>query len=262
MKEVLLTRGMVALVDDADFDFLSKHSWCYRIGRNRRTGYAESNISINGEWTRVLMHRYIMDADRKVEIDHRDGNGLNNQRANLRIATHSQNLHNSHPHRRPKTSKYKGVCWHKAMKKWHAQIRINGRAISIGFFDSQEDAARAYDATSRLHCGEFSKQNLAIGTGNDSQDSLQSECRGYYSTSNRESNKMGNDLLTFYQEKPGASRQVSVRVTAEQYEFLGELAERAGVSKADLFRLALEEWLKTGPHAKVASEIVKKRTKT
>jgi hypothetical protein len=104
------------------------------------------------------MHRFIMGmsfGDRK-KIDHRDGNGLNNQRHNLRPATHAQNMCN---YKKPatNTSGYKGVTWHKQHAKWQAKIRVDGKRLSLGTFGSPEEAYAAYcKAANDLH-GEFAR---------------------------------------------------------------------------------------------------------
>ena len=105
------------------------------------------------------MHRLIMDAQERQEIDHADGNGLNNQKDNLRFCTHSQN----HMNRKPTkgSSKYKGVSWHKAAKKWNARITLNKKTVSIGYFDSEIIAAKAYDEKAIELFGEFAKLNKA-----------------------------------------------------------------------------------------------------
>jgi len=151
MKEITLTRGKIALVDDDDFEWLSKFRW--RAYRNQcGCWYARRGESS------IFMHREILGEPLGVEVDHRDGDGLNNQRYNLRLATHSQNLCNRGKQRN-NTSGYKGVSWFKRVGKWHARIQINGRDKHLGYFDILEEAARAYNVAALEHFGEFAKLN-------------------------------------------------------------------------------------------------------
>ena len=117
----------------------------------------------NGKQTTIQMHRLLLGlkpGDSR-ESDHKDGNGLNNRRNNLRIATRAQNQHNQRPQKG--TSRFKGVCWHRDAAKWQAQIQIERRKIHLGYFDSEIEATRAYDAAARNHFGEFARLNFRIG---------------------------------------------------------------------------------------------------
>ena len=93
-----------------------------------------------------------------VQIDHADCDGLNNRRRNLRFADHSQNGQNT---RRPSTntSGFKGVCWHKRIRKWQAQIKLNGKKKHLDYFDTVEEAAAAYDKAAIELFGEFARPN-------------------------------------------------------------------------------------------------------
>ena len=106
------------------------------------------------------MHRQIMNAPKGTPIDHKDHNGLNNTRENLRLATISENARNCEKTKRPTSSKYKGVCWNKKSKKWQAHIHYNGISIHLGLFDSEEDAAKAYDEAAKIYHGEFAVLNF------------------------------------------------------------------------------------------------------
>ena len=142
MKKILLTRGRVALVDDADYDCVRQFSWqaLPRINGNyyaARRALKSENLPVKI----VLMHSYLIGKKQGHEIDHLDGNGLNNQRANLEHVTHRQNMQNLHSKR---TSKYPGVGWHKKTSKWRAYIEINGRLKHLGMFMSEAEAFSAY----------------------------------------------------------------------------------------------------------------------
>ena len=141
MKEIKLTQGKVTLVDDNDFEELNKHKWFARKDYN--TFYVLRQSSTKGGIKRrtLLMHRIIMNCPEKLQIDHIDGDGLNNQKANLRVVTTRQNKQNIHI---KTASKYPGVSWHKTGKTWQANIRIGNRKRYLGMFEKEEDAYAAY----------------------------------------------------------------------------------------------------------------------
>lgn len=159
MKEIILTQGKVALVDDEDFEELNKYKWYAYKSRN--TFYAGRKLRLGVNKKRiVIMHRELLGLkDSKLKGDHIDHNGLNNQKYNLRIATNAENCKNQMP-RKGFSSKYKGVCWHKRDKMWNANIRINERQKHLGYFDNEIEAAKAYDAMAKLHFREFACLNF------------------------------------------------------------------------------------------------------
>jgi hypothetical protein len=164
MKEIQLTKGKVALVDDGDFERVNALKW--QAFKNYQTWYARRN---EGSTPRrnVRMHQYILGVRGKTsQIDHRDGNGLNNQRSNLRIATAMQNQSNRGPQRN-NTSGFKGVC--KRYGKWRAQIKYKGEKISLGTYPDPAEAARAYDRKARELFGEFAWQNFPQENSNAQQ---------------------------------------------------------------------------------------------
>jgi len=105
------------------------------------------------------MHRSILNVPDSLVVDHINGNGLDNRKANLRPATRSQNACNI-PKYKPSRSKYKGLTWHKARRKWNARIRKNGKTYSLGYFDSQIPAAKAYDTAAKKLHKNFAKLNF------------------------------------------------------------------------------------------------------
>jgi hypothetical protein len=156
MKEIPLTQGKVALVDDEDFEELNKYKWRARKGKN--TFYAKRSTKRPNQKT-IEMHRQILGFPAGFQTDHRDGNGLNNQRSNLRICTISQNQHNTGKQKR-NTSGYKGVCFHKNAKRFIALIMVNRKSTHLGYFNTAIEAALAYDAAAiKLH-GEFAQLNF------------------------------------------------------------------------------------------------------
>lgn len=156
MKTIPLTHGKVTLVDDEDFEALSKFKW--RVQPDGPREYVVRTAQAEGGRVTVRMHRSILNPGPKEPIDHRNGNGLDNRRANLRISSHGENRRNS---RRPITNKsgFKGVHFHPQAKKWRACIGLKRRRHSLGLFSTPEAAYSAYCAAAiRLH-GEFARFN-------------------------------------------------------------------------------------------------------
>lgn len=161
MKRIPLTQGQVAFVDDADFEWLSRWKW-YAI-RAKRTFYAVRNLvpaMPGGNQTPLRMHRAITRALEGIEVDHEDGNGLNNVRKNLRQATKQQNQFNRRKPEGTSSSKFYGVCWHKQHRKWRANINLSGRYKHLGYFEAEIEAARAYDAAANARSDVFCHLNF------------------------------------------------------------------------------------------------------
>lgn len=155
MKEIPLSNGQLAKVDDEDFEFLSKFFW--HVSGKRFRGYAAINShDADGNKTSTLMHKLILDAP---EVDHRNGDTLDNQRHNLRPCTRQQNCFNMAP-RLHAVSRYKGVHQHKPSLRWRAQLTLDYKKIHLGYFPSEEAAARAYDAKAKELFGEFARLNF------------------------------------------------------------------------------------------------------
>jgi hypothetical protein len=158
-----LSQGAVALVDGGDFDRVNQYIWTLRISKvgNR---YAERMaISPDGRRRTELMHRFILGlTDSDVHTDHRDGDGLNNQRFNLRSCIRADNAKN----RRKlaiKTSRFKGVTYRRRADRWEAKIRVSTKLIYLGHYMTEEDAARAYNEAALKHFGEFANLNAVDG---------------------------------------------------------------------------------------------------
>lgn len=162
MKQIKLTRGMVALVDDDIYDFLNQ--WKWRAHKGRVTFYANrtSKVSDGIPYSKrhtVLMHRVIMGVSNpSLLVDHKDYNGLNNQRGNLRVCTVGEN----NRHRRSaknSSSKYLGVSFCKEKGLWAAAIFVNSKQKRLGRFKKEKDAAIAYNNAAKLFHGEFANLN-------------------------------------------------------------------------------------------------------
>jgi hypothetical protein len=158
MKQIPLTKGQIALVDDEDFEYLNQFKWC--AVKARDTYYAIRSGYDKGRKPQIKMHRFISElADSNILCDHKDGNGLNNQKHNLRVSNKSQNGMNRGPQKNG-TSKYKGVSWFAKANKWMAKITINKKQMYIGCFNDIEDAAKAYDEKAKEIFGEFAWLNF------------------------------------------------------------------------------------------------------
>jgi|SRR3989304_348735 len=160
MKRIKLTQGKYALVSDRDYTYLNQWKWC--ACKYTNTWYAQRTVGPKGGQHKILMHRVILglQAGNKRQGDHRDGNGLNNQRRNLRVATPRQNQHNQ-PRRCNNTCGYKCIYLRKDRQKWHTRITVNGKKVHVGYFDSPIEAAKAYDKAARKHHGKFARVNFA-----------------------------------------------------------------------------------------------------
>ena len=154
IRYIALTQGKFAIVDAADYEWLSQYKWYASEGHAGKC-YAMSHA---GRRRPVRMHRLIMKPPPGFVVDHIDGNGLNNRRSNLRICTQAQNLRNRPG--RVATSRFKGVSFDKRRNLWAACISENDRTIHIGCFDSEIEAAFAYDLNALALAGEFAYLNF------------------------------------------------------------------------------------------------------
>lgn len=155
MKEIKLTQGKIALVDDEDFEYLNQFKW-YAL-KNRNTYYAQRMKTINGKERAIKMHRIIMNTPKGIETDHRDHNGLNNQKYNLRNITFGQNRMNRLKNKNG-SSQYKGVTYNNGYLI--AQIKADGILHRLGSFDNEKDAAIAYNEAAIKYHGEFASLNV------------------------------------------------------------------------------------------------------
>lgn len=150
-----LTGGYFAEVDIADLPVLEQFNWCAMVGA-RATYAGRCAISPDGKRTTIRMHRFLTGAPFGLEVDHIDGDGLNNTRANLRIVSHAQNQHNRRK-LAPSRSAFKGVSFYGRDGTWRAMIWVYGKRIHLGYFATEQLAAEAYRAASvELH-GDFGR---------------------------------------------------------------------------------------------------------
>jgi len=154
MKEILLTQNKVALVDDEDYEYLNQWNW-YAL-KNRNTYYAQRTKTINGKECAIKMHRIIMNTPDDLEVDHIDHNGLNCQKYNMRNCTFEQNRKNRNHCGK---SKYKGVSF-TSYNKPFSRIKVNGKLIHLGVFDSEINAAKAYNEAAKKYYGEYANLNI------------------------------------------------------------------------------------------------------
>ena len=158
MKEIPLTKGKVALVDDEDYEWLKQSKWYAQSSRSNFYACRKSKNQLSTQ-TKERMHRLIMSAPDNMEVDHINRNSLDNQRKNLRICTRSQNAMNT-PKSIINTSGYKGVIWFSRDNKWRAEIRVFGKNKHLGLYENIIDAAHAYDEAAKKYRGEFAVLNF------------------------------------------------------------------------------------------------------
>ena len=157
MKEIPLTKGYKAIVDDEDFERLSGWKW-HAMNAARTRVYAATSRIKNGVRVHMTMHRMLMAPllAAGMEVDHINGDGLDNRRCNLRICTRAENARNN---RTPCTNRsgFKGVSFYKRRGVWRSHITVNGKFHHLGYFSTAENAHAAYcEAAKRLH-GEFAR---------------------------------------------------------------------------------------------------------
>jgi len=153
---IRLTQGKFAVVDEEDFERVNQYTWCAH--RIKGKYYATRRVIIDGKASIRAMHCFIMNC-KLSDIDHVNNNGLHNYKSNLRDCTHAQNMRN-----RIKsinlTSKYKGVSLGNNGNKFRSQIHVNKKGIFLGYFISEIEAAKAYDAAAIKYFGEFANINF------------------------------------------------------------------------------------------------------
>ena len=161
MARISLTQGKYALVDAADIEFLSQWKWYVS-----NEGYAKRTSYVRGLGKKVqkvvLMHRALMNPPSDQEVDHINGNPLDNRRSNIRFCTCSENLRNRGIQKNNKSG-LKGVSWDKRRENWRAYISVNKKYISLGCFKDKVKAALAYNEAAVKYHGAFARLNKING---------------------------------------------------------------------------------------------------
>ena len=147
MKLIPLSQEKYAKVDDEDFSRVNQFKWCYT--RSHGASYRRHGKG-------MMMHRFILDAPKYLEVDHINGDHTDNRRSNLRFCTHAENMRNSKMRRGNKTG-YKGVYLNG--RRWAARLQFNGKTIHFGQFNTKEEAAEAYNKGAKIYFGEFARLN-------------------------------------------------------------------------------------------------------
>ena len=155
MQQIELTQGQYAIVDDDDYDEINQFNWCFSHG------YAVRAVTISKgkrKWQR--MHRLVTNCSADMEVDHANHDKLDNRKSNLRVCSRSENNHNQQILTYAKSSVYKGVSFYKRIGKWQAQIKLNNKNKSLGYFTNEIDAAIAYNVAAIELFGEFALLNV------------------------------------------------------------------------------------------------------
>jgi len=156
--KIPLSKGTFSIIDENDFERVNCYKWHLTSSQSSKTHYAKTSIwdKLSKKNVDIKLHRFILGlSDRKILVDHKNLNGLDNRKSNLRIATASQNVQNS---RKPNKWGYRGI--YKDKKTWTARIRTTKKTIRIGGFRTSREAARKYDELARRHFGEFAQCNF------------------------------------------------------------------------------------------------------
>lgn len=162
MKQIKLTQGKYAIVDDEDFEELSKYNWHYAKGSYGREGYAKRDIYLGGgrknmKLQHVWMH-HLMDVPKGMSVDHINGDRLDNRRSNLRMCTNTQNQQNRKVQK--SLSGFKGVSFKPKKKAWEARITVNGKTLYAGRSKDKVTTAIMYDEAAKKYFGVFARLNF------------------------------------------------------------------------------------------------------
>lgn len=156
--EVVSANGVTFQVDEADLPLLEGRSWrVYSF--SKRTGRHWYVVSQKEGGKALFLHRHITGAATGHEVDHLNGDGLDNRRTNLRIVSHALNLANQRP-QSGRSSRFKGVSWDREKGRWHAYIKVGGRRRHLGYFHDERIAATAYNAAAIEAWGEHARPNV------------------------------------------------------------------------------------------------------
>ena len=158
MKEIKLTQGKVALVDDEDFEYLNQWKWQANKKKSKKF-YAWRGKKIDGRYRMIYLHRFLLKlTDKKIFVDHVNMDTLDNRKENLRICTHSQNQMNTNKNSRNSLG-YKGITYDKRVNRYYASITLDKKTFYLGGYIDPIDAAKAYNKAAIKFFGEFAKFN-------------------------------------------------------------------------------------------------------
>lgn len=149
----LLPKNKFTIIDEEDFKIIKGYKWFAH--KNKTRIYVDA--SKNGKMIR--MHRLIMNAKPYEQVDHINGNCLDNRKVNLRLCSNKENTRNRTRLNKNNTSGFKGVSWYKWYNKWLAQIKVDYKTKTLGYFESKEDAAKAYNKAAKKYFNKFANIN-------------------------------------------------------------------------------------------------------
>ena len=152
MKKIPLTQGRFTIIDDEDFEEVNKYKWYVS------NEYVARMLLPANRRVQISLHRILMNPPPNLQVDHINGDTLDNRRKNLRVVTLRENVINQKLHKN-NTSGYKGVSWDKKLEKWETSINPNGKKIRVGFFNSLLEAVEAYNKSAIKYFGEYARLN-------------------------------------------------------------------------------------------------------
>jgi hypothetical protein len=160
MREIQLTQGYVALIDDEDYDMVNFFSW--HVMKRKTNIYVGTQACVlNKKNIMITLHwLLIRNVPKGYEIDHIDGNALNNQKSNLRVVTHTQNMKNARKSSGCVTSKYKGVFKPNGVNSYKVLITVDKKVIYLGYYKDELEAAKVYNEAALKYFGEYAKINI------------------------------------------------------------------------------------------------------
>lgn len=153
MKRIPLTQGKFTIVDNKDYEWLNQWKWSFHS-----QGYAQRGSSVNGKKTNLKMHRVILNAPKGIVVDHRNGDKLDNRRANIRLCTQAQNLWNAGISKQNKSG-YKGVFWEKKTRRFIVRIRNRKDNLYLGSYRNLLEAVIVWNEAAKKYHREFARLN-------------------------------------------------------------------------------------------------------